>query len=269
MRLLEAGSLYQAREYYSFALNGLWCHLCDWGISHGGDARPLPLAEFEHHLEEALDFDALASELACTPPGLRGDAPFDELIGWIQRMVGAEDGNFHAACGIAAPLNEHRLHLLVRGNRSSNLAIAAAIALLATLARRFDAEAERFRPEWRISRMGADGRLSFDGFLRSLRRRMAASNSIREIADWLYGDYVVLQHELVALSKLPENTFRFRREGDRLRFASFANPLEFNSSRFYALTTTLSELGLCGDVLEAEHPLSADGARLLEEGGLT
>ncbi len=25
--------LYQAREYYTFALNALWCHLCDWGAA--------------------------------------------------------------------------------------------------------------------------------------------------------------------------------------------------------------------------------------------
>jgi hypothetical protein len=260
--------LYQAREYYAFALNGLWCHLCDWGISNGGESRPLPLTKFERHLEQAIDFDALASELGLEPPGLTGAATFDELIGWIERALGGEAQDFNVACGIDAAINEHRLHEVVRRNRSSGVAIAAALALLATLARRFEAEAERFRPEWKISRMGADGRLSFDAFLRSLRRRRQAHASIREIGDWLYRDYIVLQHELVALSKLPDNTFRFRREGDRLRFASFVNPLDFGNSRFAALTTTLTELGFCGDVREAEHPLSDDGTRLLELGEL-
>jgi hypothetical protein len=260
--------LYQAREYYAFALNGLWCHLCDWGTGRGGEARPLPFAELERHLEQALDFDALASELGVAHPGLRGDASFDALIAWIGQTIGATADDFDVACGIGASINEHRLHMLVRRERASGVAVAAALALLGTLARRFDGNAERFRPEWSISRMGADGRLSFDGFLRSLRQRRLAGASIREIADWLYRDYVLLQHELVALSKLPENTFRFRREGDRLRFSSFADPLEFNNSRFDALTTTLTELGLCGDVREAAHSLTADGARLLERGDL-
>jgi hypothetical protein len=260
--------LYQAREYYAFALNGLWCHLCDWGVSNGGESRPLALAKFERHLEHALDFDPLASELGFAPPGLRGDASFDELVGWIERALDAEADDFDVACGIDAAVNEHRLQELVRRKRSSSLAVPAVLALLATLARRFDAEAERFRPEWRISRMGADGRLSLDAFLLSLRRRRKAHASISEIADWLYRDYVLLQHELVALSKLPDNTFRFRREGDRLRFASFVNPLEFSSSRFDALTTTLTELGLCGDVREPEHPLTSDGESLLEGGEL-
>ena len=229
-------SLYQAREYYSFALNGLWCHLCDWGVGRGGDARPIPLTDWRQHLEQILDFDSVARELGLAAPGLDGSSRFVELIRWLEGTTGSPDADFAAACGIDSPLNEHRLNLIIRTRRGGGVIVAAAVALLATLANRFDTEAERFRPEWRISRMGSDGRLSVDGFLRALRRRVAAGATIREVADWLYGDYVMLQHELVALEKLPDNTFRFRREGDRLRFMSFANPLEFNSSRFGALT---------------------------------
>jgi hypothetical protein len=260
--------LYQAREYYSLALNGLWCHLCDWGIANGGAARPLPVDDFEQHLQKSLSFAPLAAELGLGDPGLDGVSKWTDLTRWLKAAIAAEQGDFDAACRIDSPVNEDRLHSLVRAQRSSGVAVTAALTLLATLAERFDSEAERFRPEWEISRMGSDGRLSVDGFLRALRRQQATGATIRNVTDWLYRDYVLLQHELVALSKLPDNTFRFRRDGNRLRFNQFPNPLEFGNSRFDALTTTLSELGLCGDVREAQHPLTPEGKQLLANGDL-
>ena len=67
---------------------------------------------------------------------------------------------------------------------------------------------------------------------------------------------------------MPENTFRFEREGDGLRFYKLANPIEFTDSRFGALTTHLADLGLCGDFLVADHQPTPDGLRLLEAGEL-
>ena len=101
------------------------------------------------------------------------------------------------------------------------------------------------------------------------RRRLDSGDvSIGEIARWLCTDYVILQHQLIATSKLPDNTFRFRREGDRLRFYSLRNALGLNDSRFYAITTSLHELGLCGDFGLPDHPLTPDGQRVLIEGDL-
>jgi hypothetical protein len=260
----ERWRLYQAREYYSFALNGLWCHLCDWGLAQGGEVRPLPIGDIERHVEGSIDFDGLAAELGVEHAGIGGASSWNELISWIEQVVGASGEAFDEAAGIDAPINEHRLHLLVAEYRGGGIAIAAALALLAMLARRFDSEAQRFRPEWEIARKGAEGRLSVDGFLRALRRRRAAGETAASVARWLFRDYVLLQHELVALSKLPDNTFRFQREGNRVRFASFPNPLQFSSSRFDALTTTLTELGLCVDVREPEHALTDEGWQLLE-----
>ena len=123
--------------------------------------------------------------------------------------------------------------------------------------------------EWAISRMGADGRLSVDGFVKTMHRRLQSGGiSIGEITRWLFGDYIILQHQLVANSKLPDNTFRFQREGDRLRFYNLWNSLTFMDSRFDALSTTLHELGLCGDFRRPSHPLTTDGQRLLADGNL-
>ncbi|HOG47761.1 MAG TPA: hypothetical protein PLB78_14110, partial [Anaerolineae bacterium] len=111
------------------------------------------------------------------------------------------------------------------------------------------------------------GRLSIHQFLSNLKRRLERNPpTIYEVAHDLYADYVILQHQLIASGKLPENTFRFRREGDRIRFYSLQNSLAFAASRFDALSTTVYELGLCGDMRLPVHSLTNDGQRLLDEG---
>jgi hypothetical protein len=263
--------LYQAREYYSFALNALWCHISDWGVTAGGDVKPLPVSELDQHIEAALDFAPVTGALSLPGEAPAPELPLTDLFAWLDLVVGvnanAPDA-FDRACDILAPLNEHRLWALIAADRSSPTAVAAAVLMLAVLARRWDRESERFRPEWSIARMGDDGRLSFDGFLRALRRRSTAGAAVKDVVAWLVRDYILLQHELVALGKLPDNTFRFRREGDRLRFTAFPNPLEFNDSRFNALSTTLSELGFCDDVREPDHALTVDGEQVLVGGDL-
>jgi hypothetical protein len=108
-----------------------------------------------------------------------------------------------------------------------------------------------------------------DGFLRQARRRLQSGPiTLAELAKWLLNDYVILQHQLVATTKLPENTYRFQREGDRLRFYNLENPLTSTDSRFDALSTTIHELGFCGDLREANHGLTQHGKRLLTTGEL-
>ncbi|MBN1878123.1 MAG: hypothetical protein JXA33_28130, partial [Anaerolineae bacterium] len=100
------------------------------------------------------------------------------------------------------------------------------------------------------------------------RRLQNTPLTLGECARWLYADYVILQHRLVATGKLPDNTLRFQREGNRLRFFALQNSLGFMDSRFRALSTTVYELGLCGDFRQPAHPLTPTGQRLLAEGDL-
>jgi hypothetical protein len=84
----------------------------------------------------------------------------------------------------------------------------------------------------------------------------------------LYENDIILQHELVATSKLPENTFRFQRDGDSLYFQNLGADVGFSNSRFLAISTTVFELGLCTDLSLPGHELTEDGRRLLEGGTL-
>ena len=263
--------LYQAREYYAFALNALWYYLCDWGLAQGGDIRPLALSRFWHHLEAALDFDGLAARLNVPPPGLKISSDFHSLLDWQLKLVGADEASFDKACSLDAPVHEHRLYQLALDHRTvPEVMVAGMVTMLALIVLRFGQPDLWLRPEWAISRMGADGRLSVDGFVKTMHRRLQSGRiTIGEVARWLYADYIILQHQLIATSKLPDNTFRFQREGDRLRFYNLPNSLGFMNSRFDALSTTIHELGLCGDFCQPHHLLTPDGQRLLMEGDLT
>ncbi len=262
--------LYQAREYYAFALNAMWCYLCDWGLAQSGDAHPVPLDRFWTHLDAILDFDGLAARLNIPPSDLRADSSFHSLLNWLLDLIGADQSTFDAACTLGAPLHEHHLYQLATNDRASpDVMVAGMVTMLVLILLRFGQPDLWLRQDWEISRMGAKGRLSVNGFVHTMRRRLDAGHiTIGEITRWLYADYVILQHQLVATSKLPDNTFRFRREGNQLRFYNLWNSLRFMNSRFDALSRTLYELGLCGDLYRLNHPLTPEGQRLLSEGGL-
>jgi hypothetical protein len=262
--------LYQAREYYAFSLNALWCHLCDWGVSNGGDSRPVPIEDFWAHLRQALDFDALAEWLEAEPPQFDVDASFDELLEWMNVVNELEPGErFDDVAGSNSLLNEHDLYRGARNNRTDpTLMVGGAVSILGLIHLRFSEPELWLEPEWTISRLGGEDRLSLHGFLRELRDRLQSHPSILEVLRWVFEDYVITQHLLVASSKLPENTFRFQREGARLRFFVLENALGFNDSRFEAISTSLHELGLCGHLTREEHPLTEEGRVLLDTGDL-
>ncbi len=261
--------LYQAREYYAFALNALWWHLCDWGVTNGGTLTPLPVDQFLDYTTRSLDFAPLAAALDLPPTSIGADSRLEDVLDWLLASAGTTDaGSFDANCGVEAKVHEHRLYALISRERRAPLAIPAALALLGTIVLRFGGSENRFRPEWEISRMGSSGRLSLDGFLSKMRQLRAADVCAAALTEWLYRDYVIRQHELIALGKLPDNTFRFRWDGGRLRFFNLQNPLEFQSARFGALATTISELGLCAPLPQAGHGLTHDGELLLAEGDI-
>lgn len=263
--------LYQAREYYSFALNALWKYLCTWGIERGGDAYPVSFERIWQHLDETLDFDALARQLGLPQPALAPHDRFIQLLHWLQTVVDSDHIGFDLACTLSSPLHEHRLYrFMKKQDARTPITVTSMVAMLGLLYLRFGLPDRWRQPEWTIARMGQDGRLSFAEFLRSLRQRLehSGSVSIHEVVRWLYADYIILQHQLVASSKLPDNTFRFQREGNRLRFYRFENRLDFMDSRFFALSTTIHELGLCGDFAQPAHDLTPDGLRLLSEGDI-
>jgi hypothetical protein len=264
--------LYQAREHYGFALNALFFHLCDWGLDAGGATDPVSLARIRGHFNgpTGLDFDRLAARLSVAAPGLTDASAWDDLVEWLRSLVGGGPADFDGRCDSRAPVNEHILYWLT-GDAIDDPAVMVAgmITILALLEARFGDPELWLSAEWQISRAGGGGRLSLDGFLRDLRaRRRRGAATLGEVVDWLLESYVINQHQLVAASKLPDNTFRFTREAGGLRFFDLKNELDFQDSRFDALATFVHELGFCGDLREPSHGLTADGLTLLQRGDL-
>ena len=256
----------QLREYFSFALNTLWAYLCDWGISNNGDIRPLQMQFLWDHLHNALDFDALADFLGLEAPGLTSQSEFQSLLDWLSRETGATWQGYEEAFPRNV-LDEHTFYRLAPDQ--PDLRVVAMTCMLGLIYLRFGHSTVRMRTEWAISKMFDHSGLgiSVDGYIQMLQQRIRSGQvTVHEVLEWIFREYLILQHQVVANTKLPDNTFRFQREGDRLRFYPHNNPVVFMNARFEALTTTLFELGYCDHFSESDHALSNDGRQLLEKG---
>jgi hypothetical protein len=115
---------------------------------------------------------------------------------------------------------------------------------------------------------GGAERLAMTRFFDRARRAITSGATVGEFARSLVLDFVIRQHERVAMSKLPEDTFRFRRDGDRLRFSTLRAEAGFNDSRFTAVSAIVAELGLAGGLQSADHALTPAGTSLLTAGDL-
>jgi len=258
--------LYQAREYYAYALNTLWAHLCAWGIHKNGDLAPIQLSTIRQHFLSSCSPDLLATPFDLEAPGLNSESAWEDVLAWYASLANAESALLCDKGDISAAIHEARL-IELASDPGSDVVVAAMVGVLALVYARYGAPEMVARAEWSLARFGHDDRLSLDEFLQDIRTWASASElTLGRVVVRLLERYVIAQHILVASRKMPENTFRFEREGDGLRFYEHPNPVEFMDSRFFALSSHLADLGLCGDFSQADHSLSADGRSLLDEG---
>jgi len=257
--------LYQAREYYSYALNLFWYYFCVWGLENNGDHIPLEVSLFWDYLDSVLDCDYFFESLSIDYKGLTPDTRFSKLLEDLMLIIGSDEQSFDQICNFNCRINEDKLYHLGRSNRrDGKLVIPAMLIMLAILYLRFSDINLWQQPEWKISKMGSDGRLSLDGFMRQTKRMTADGLTISEIIKLIFEKYIIQQHIIVASRKLPDNSFRFRREGNRLRFFHHDNSINFMSARFDSISTTIYELGYCGDLHLQNHTLSEYGRKLLK-----
>jgi hypothetical protein len=262
--------LYQAREYYSYALNRLWAYLCAWGLDASvGGSRPVPLATLWEHTEAALDFASLAASYGIADPGFSATTPIVEVATWAGEVANVA-GTLDDGWDVQAPLHEHELYWWSRGSGAGPTTLPGMAVLLLLVAARLGspATAADHGMDWDLVTEGGVARLAMSRFFVQLRRRSMAQDTIGELLGWLYRDYVIRQHQQVAVTKLPDDTYRFRREGDRLRFFQQRAEAFMNSSRFDALSTTVQELGFIQALGNDTHALSDAGRQLLDQGDL-
>jgi hypothetical protein len=266
--------LYQAREFYAYALDGLWRWLVDWGLAENGDARPIAISDAVDALLESLDSEALGEALEGKGPAIEANVPLSRAIRSLRTLAGEpaiapEDDEAwpDRPFDIEADLTEWALYAVTdRGAADRSVVATACVAMLLLTATRFDYPLLEHRGDWAYARAGGIQRLSFDRFISSLRRRISERATVAEVAEWVLRDYVIAQHLRIASSKLPFNTYRFTQEGEALRFFNRTRPIDMNSARFNALSHTLSGLGFVGPLSLEAHPLTAEGRDFLETG---
>lgn len=116
-----------------------------------------------------------------------------------------------------------------------------------------------------VAREGGNNQPGLASFAAQLRQHLAAGATNGETLGWLVRRFILLAHERIATTKLPDFTFRFRIEGARLRF--FTRPgVDFGlaDSRHAALVNLARDLGFW-DVHGGTPSVTPAGARLVEE----
>jgi len=262
--------LYQHREFYAWALNRWLRHIVDWGLRKGGDAVPIPLEELLATVDDA-DFGAVAAACDVKKPSIKPTDSFAALMDWV-RSAASVRGDLDDDWTAETLLNEDVLVDLLwsDGPDSDDATTASILTLLALCAARlWDSEFRlRYGGDWALTRAGGPRRLSVDRFLRDLRARVRGGATLATVGRWLLEDYVIRQHNRIALAKLPDDTFRLRIDTGSVWFFNQDVAVQFNDSRFRALSTCASELGLTRPMDEQKHSLTQLGRRLVRGGDL-
>jgi len=123
--------------------------------------------------------------------------------------------------------------------------------------------------DWEPALEGGNVRVGLDMALRQLHHDSDAGASIDDSLLRVLTQQVIVQHERVAINKLPEDTFRFRQELDRLRFFPQTSVYSRTNPRFDALSTVCAELNWSGFFTDPDHGLSPEGEAIRVHGDLT
>lgn len=264
---------YQLREYFNYALNSMWRAVCDFGYDHGGDVVPIDNRQLRGFVAASLDMDALADRHGVQPPGLGPDSELDAVLDWVDDVVRASTSSYRDGFDLTAPMHERSLmRAAMRDERDTIDGFTGMVALLLALFVRLR-HVDGSEPQaMRLLSLGNDGRLPILGsdqaFMNRLREHLASRSTLAAYVQWLVDDHIILQHQVVASQKLPDDTYRFRQEARTLRFFQFENQIDQRNSRFDALSTTVAELGLCTRLDAPDHALLPDGLELLSRGDL-
>jgi hypothetical protein len=96
--------------------------------------------------------------------------------------------------------------------------------------------------------------------------------TVADLLEWLYREYIIGQHEFVALEKLrgqEYNTFKFyhRENGFAWAYnpANYQEPLRYPGLRLYNAYTILHDLGLVQELSDGGAQLTTDGISFLKQ----
>jgi hypothetical protein len=256
--------LSQLREMFNWSLNGMWQWLSGWGLDRGGDTLPIPMLELRHEIDH-LALGQLPGV------GVRADQPIGDLIAECRELASVTD-SLDGRWELWTGLTEDNLLGLLRADtfdRSGQLA-ALAVMYVMSLSRLAapDLPGQVGPEDWRPVREGGMTRIGMQFALDQLRRDERDVRSVADVIWRVVNEHVIAQHERVALAKLPDDTFRFRRDAGRMRFFEQSTEFQRNDSRFNSLATVCAELGWSGFLNEDAHGLTEEGEQIRCHGDL-
>ena len=262
--------LYQGREYFSFVFNRLWAWLTRVGSTMSHDGLTLvPMPDLWRHVTRLLDRNTFAQQLGLSGPAVTSQTITAEFADLLSRELNTRAG-LDTGWSRHDTLDEHALYAWCDNTEDDAETLVAMLALLLVLHLRFGTPKRQaeLAPDIDLLTAGGNTRIGMAGLFSRLSRELMRGRTLAEDLQWLIADYVIAQHERVAVRKLPEDTFRFRGVGDSLRFFAMDAPVGLNNSRFDALSNVICELGFVSPLHERRRKLTESGKRLLEDGDL-
>jgi hypothetical protein len=228
------------RECAQDTLSSIWHHFCEAGLS----SQP---------------YDGLTS------------AEIDGLI--VDRLISAGVTTFDgttitcAADDSSATWREQLLPATAELGWEDVREVAAAagdaltgLAAFVILCSRVPAESEAAHAWVEVARVDGDHQPGMLRMAALMRRQLAKDPTVAELVRWVIDNFIVSVHESVAMSKLPNSTFRFFWEHGRLRFVDNGVwRFEVSGLRRYALASLAFDLGWWDwrevDDQDSERPL--------------
>jgi hypothetical protein len=260
--------LYQAREYFAYAFNRLFGWVVRRGLQESDDGLiAIPSVKVWEMVDDALNNNNFPAATGLGRVPLRSSTPAAEFAQMLVQQLGVESG-VDDAWSRHDSLDENALFEWCSNETDDPETLVAMIALLLIIHRRVGTPGRLadLRADAAIMSEGGSLRIGMTRFFTELNRRLMSGQSLSDIARWLIHDLIIVQHERVATTKLPDDTYRLRRIGDTVQFFPKEAPAGLNDSRFLALSTIAHELGLVSNLRQNQRQLTPSGRRLLERG---
>jgi hypothetical protein len=248
----------QLREMFNWSLNGLWRWVALWGDDNEGGLGPVPLRELEGAVR-GLNVRSI-SGITCAASSQIGDLV--EQLSSAAEITQKLDGEWN----LQAQISEISILRQVESDSMpSKNALAHLFSMyLLSLLRIRDVAMDEV--DTKMIREGGVKRVGMASALRALERDIASRRSIAEVALRVITDNVLTQHERVAIAKLPDDTFRFRRDGLAINFFSHKHEYQSNDSRFRSIASACGDLRWTTYLDEANRKLSNEGKTLRRTG---
>lgn len=256
--------LSQLREMFNWSLNGTWQWIHTWGLNQSADVFPVLITGLHGRIDGA-NFRPIIGVSIKTNEAI---ARLVDLCHQRASMTDSLDNTWELGTDLTedAILTKLQLDEYDFDDRLLALFVLYIVSLVRLIDPNLPHVVEAV--DWSPVIQGGIARISMHVALDQLRHDIRESKSIAEVMKRVVRDHVIAQHERVAMAKLPDDTFRFRREGIRLRCYPQSNSFRRNSSRFNSLSTVCTDLGWCGSLSQPNHPLSQEGHSIREMGDL-